>query len=87
MDFLFGALVVTIPLTAGRKEEPNEYVMGKRENGLDVSILKFESPVNYIRQTAGKNRIELGVKMQDRGADLIARVPGVLPTGGLGWFC
>lgn len=41
MDFLFGALVVTIPLTAGRKEEPNEYVMGKRENGLDVSILNL----------------------------------------------
>ena len=41
MDFLFGVLVVTIPLTAWRKEEPTEYVMGKRENVLNVGILNL----------------------------------------------
>lgn len=43
--------------------------------------------MKYIRQTAGKNRLELGVKMQDRSAYLIAKVTGVLPVGSLGSFC
>lgn len=29
--------------------------------------MKFESFVNYVRQTVGKNRLELGAKMQGRG--------------------
>lgn len=41
MDFLFGALVVMIPLTAGRKEGSNEYVMEKRENGLNMGTLNL----------------------------------------------
>lgn len=41
MNFLFGVLIVMIPLADGRKEEPTEYVMGKRENGLNVDILNL----------------------------------------------
>lgn len=41
MNFLFGVLIVMILLVDGRKEEFIEYVMGKRENGLNVDILNL----------------------------------------------
>lgn len=61
--------------------------MWQERECVERGHLKFESFVNYIRQTVGKNRLELGAKMQDRGAYLIAKVTGVLPIGRLGSFC